>query len=432
MSGLSDKWQAIQEKYSILEQVDSKGFALITSKEINKTQTSYPHLKFEARLLTHFDNAQQQPDLFLKNSLSILPYERGSYIIGRFNIFMPVPKSLDSIEVRTLPAKVDLFSLQEQNLANESMGLNYAFAHGITADFAGEPLTASVAGRQNGGNWSYKIESGGKYLELQAKNPQIEIDAGYEGESSIVLIEAKNSLVQEFCLRQLYFPYRCWLSKSKETGKTIKTFFAAINGGEIFLHEYVFPEPDIFKAELTRSVRYQVATDVLTAHEVRLMIETTPIDDEPASVPFPQANSIIRTIDAIEFLATRKKGASRKQLAEYYGFNERQADYYGNSAIYLGFAERITKGYQANDKARAFVTLTSRKDKNSIIIGSLLKHAVFRELIIDCLNTNAIPTARDIAPILMKYRKDINETTVVRRSSTIRNWLTWIMNTIQG
>ena len=427
MSGLSDKWQAIQEK-----QVDSKGFAVITSSEINKTQASYPHLKFEARLLTNFGNAQQQPDLFIDNGLSILPFQRGSYIIGRFNIFMPVAQSLDSIEVRTLPAQVDLFSLQAQNLANETMGLNYAFAHGITSDFAGEPLTASVAGRQKSGNWSYKIESVGEYLELKANNAQIEIDAGYEGENSIVLIEAKNSLVQEFCLRQLYFPFRCWLSKSQGTGKTIRTFFAAINGGEIFLHEYVFPEPDIFKAELTRSVRYQVASDVLTAHEVRLMIESAIVEDEPANVPFPQANSILRTIDAIEFLASRKNGASRKQLAEYYGFDERQADYYGNSAIYLGLANRITKGYEANDKARTFTTITKRKDKNSVIIGFLLKHAVFKELITKCLNYNEVPTAKEIAPILMKHRTDINETTAIRRSSTIRNWLTWIMNTIQG
>lgn len=432
MSELSKKWQAIQEKYSILEQVESKGFALITSSEINKTQASYPRLKFEARLLTHFDNAQQQPDLFINNGLSILPYQRGSYIIGRFNIFMPVAQSLDSIEVRTLPAKVDLFSLQEQNLANESMGLNYAFAHGITADFAGEPLTASVAGRQKSGNWSYKIESVGEYLELEANNAQIEIDAGYEGENSIVLIEAKNSLVHEFCLRQLYFPFRCWLSKSKGTGKAIRAFFAAINGGEIFLHEYVFPEPEVFKAKLTRSVRYQIASDVLTANEVRLMIKTTPIEPEPENVPFPQANSIIRTIDAVEFLASLKQGASRKELAEHYGFDERQADYYGNSAIYLGLANRITKGYKANDNARAFAKLTNRKDKNSVIVNCLIRRAVFRELIINSTITNVVPTTRDIAPVLMKHRQDLNETTAYRRASTIRNWLVWVMNTIQA
>ena len=432
MSGISEKWQAIQEKYGILEQVESKGFALITSKEINKTQLSYPHLKFEARLLTHFDNAQQQPDLFLENDLSILPFHRGSYIIGRFNIFTSVATSLDSIEVRTIPAKVDLFSLQEQNLANETMGLNFAFAHGITADFAGEPLTATIAGRQNGGNWSYKIESGGNYLELQAMNPQIEIDAGYEGENSIVLVEAKNSLVNEFCLRQLYFPYRCWLSKSNGTGKTIKTFFAAINDAEIYLHEYVFPEPDVFKANLTRSVRYQVASDVLTAVEVRQMIETTPVEPEHAKTPFPQANSILRTIEIIEYLAKEKNGANKYKLALIYGFDPRQGLYYGDAAVYLGFAYKENDTYKASNQGLSFASTLSRKEKNYLIIESLIKHSVFRELILLCLNSNTIPTTRDIFPILLKNRKDLGPTTVNRRASTIRNWLTWVMNTIQG
>ena len=425
----SEQWQALQNKHRILETVESDGFAVITANEINQTQADYPHLKFEARLLTHFDNAQQLPNLFKDNGLSILPIERGSYAIGRFNIFTKIGDSPDAIEVRTMPGKVDLFSLQEQNLANETMGMNYAFAHGITSDFAGEPLTATIAGRQKGGNWRYRIESNGRYLQLEVKNPQIEIDAGYEGSNSIVLVEAKNSLVEEFCLRQLYFPYRAWLSKSKEIGKQLRTFFAAINGSEVFLYEYVFPEPDLFKGQLVRSVRYQVASDLITKHELRALIDEIPIEEEPPDVPFPQADSIIRTMDVIEYLSTVLLGATKTELAEYYGFRDRQGLYYGNSARYLGYVDKVEDRFVANMAAYRYVKAKNKREKNLSIIKSMLKHLVFNHAIKRTFESGSVPDTEEIENMIMDTTI-YGRTTAHRRASTVRNWVSWVFSVV--
>lgn len=424
----SEQWQALQELYGILETVEQNSFALITAEQINQAQAHYPNLKFEARLLTHFDNSRQLPELFSQNGLCILPVQRGSYVIGHFNIFQNVDHEIEDIELKTLPALVELESIQEKNLANETMGLNFAFAHGITSDFIGDKLTATIAGRQNGGNWSYQIESGNTRIELQAENPQIEIDGGYEGLNEIVLIEAKNSLVKQFCLRQLYFPYRCWLSKSD---KEIITVFAEINGGEVVLSEYAFPEPNLFKAVLLRSMRYRIASDVITRSELQRLIMNANVEPEPTNIVFPQANSLSRTIDLIEHLAETEETKSKFDIAEYYGFDDRQGDYYGNSAAYLGFVDKVaSKGYKINQAGKDLCSILTAKQKNIRIIEALLKHPVFMFAITRSLECNELLPIEEIAPII-ELNTNLTKGTPIRRASTVRKWVMWVMNVIQ-
>ncbi|MGP5551539.1 type II restriction enzyme, partial [Psychrobacter namhaensis] len=72
-------WYKIFEDFPIVNVIEEKGFFIITSSQINKYR--------EARLMTKFDVRRQLPKVFIKNGLAILPVTRGSYIIGKFNIF---------------------------------------------------------------------------------------------------------------------------------------------------------------------------------------------------------------------------------------------------------------------------------------------------------------------------------------------------------
>ena len=61
------------------------------------------------------------------------------------------------------------------------------------------------------------------------------MDAGYEGKSSIVLIEAKNTSASNTIIRQLYYPYRQWqINTNKEV---FPVFFEkrVIDGKNIFI-----------------------------------------------------------------------------------------------------------------------------------------------------------------------------------------------------
>ena len=48
-----------------------------------------------------------------------------------------------------------------------------------------------------------------------------EVDAGYESDKQVVLVEAKNSASKNTIIRQLYYPYRQWQQYTKKPVKTL-------------------------------------------------------------------------------------------------------------------------------------------------------------------------------------------------------------------
>ena len=76
-------------------------------------------------------------------------------------------------------------------------------------------------------------------------NSQIEIDGGYEGDSSLNLIEAKNYISDDFLIRQLYYPYRLW---SNKIGKRVRPIFLTYSNGIFHLREYEFVTPELYNS----------------------------------------------------------------------------------------------------------------------------------------------------------------------------------------
>ncbi|WFQ95976.1 type II restriction endonuclease [Mycoplasma feriruminatoris] len=93
-------------------------------------------------------------------------------------------------------------------------------------------------------------------IKVNVKKAQCEIDAGLENDHFIVIIEAKNSEPKDFNIRQLYYPYRYWLSK---TNKPIRLVFCTYKNNEITLYEYKFLTPDYYSSiELVKFKKYSL------------------------------------------------------------------------------------------------------------------------------------------------------------------------------
>lgn len=427
---IDKRWAEMDSVYHIAEQAEKHGYVSISAAQMHamRERQQFAGRKYEPRLLTHFDTRQQQPRLFLDNGLSILPASRGTYVIGKFDPFQTIDKKPEEVPIRRIPALGDWETLRPDALRNETMGLNYAEAHGVIADFLGEDVVASVAGRQKGGRWNYGVSVPGGTVALSAEDPQIEIDGGYEGSTSIALFEAKNKLVNEFCLRQLYFPYRAW---SNKVSKPVRSVFAAISGAEIYLYEYRFPDPKMLGASLVRCARYMIESDAISKQEIVDIFNTTAAGQEP-NAPFPQANSPVRTMDIIERLAESNLSdgieVSIGYLAETYGFDERQGKYYGDSACYLGYA--IQDGgnapYEPTEKAELYSNMT-QKAKYLDFCRSLFATPVFHEVFAAYLHNGVVPHVSQIAPIIERQRPELSRGTPPRRASTVRSWVKWIV-----
>lgn len=427
---IDKRWAEIDSIYHIAERATENGYVSFTAAEMHamREHKQFAGQKYEPRLLSHFDTRLQQPKLFQDNGLSILPASRGTYVIGKFDPFQVIEKKPEEVPIKRIPSLGDWETLRPEALRNETMGLNYAEAHGALADFLGEEVVASIAGRQKGGRWDYGVRIPDGTVSLKAEDPQIEIDGGYEGPTSIALIEAKNKLVNEFCLRQLYFPYRAW---SNKVSKPVRSVFAAISGAEIYLYEYCFPVASLLEARLVRCTRYTIESDAISKQEVIEVFKNTTVKSEPAA-PFPQANSPVRTMDIIERLAESNLSdgieVSRDYLAETYGFDERQGKYYGDSACYLGYATQ--DGRNAPYKPTGQTELYSgmpQKSKYLDFCRSLFATPVFHEVFAAYLRNGVVPHASLIAPIIARQRPELTRGTPHRRASTVRSWVKWIV-----
>ena len=85
---------------------------------------------------------------------------------------------------------------------------------------------------------------------------QTEVDAGYEGKNSIVLVEAKNSKTNNEIIRQLYYPFRKW---EEETSKKVTTLFFEKRGSYFNLWQFDFTDRYNYNSiKFSKSARFKI------------------------------------------------------------------------------------------------------------------------------------------------------------------------------
>ena len=117
-------------------------------------------------------------------------------------------------------------------------------------------LVLTIRGRKYTPPFSFKVGQ----QELSTESVQTEVDAGYEGKNSIVLIEAKNSNATDTIIRQLYFPFRQWQANTKKKVYTLFFERRFIEGETIFyIWQYEFTDPNNYNSiHLVKSGRFRI------------------------------------------------------------------------------------------------------------------------------------------------------------------------------
>jgi hypothetical protein len=320
-------WEAIFAKHNILDRISSEGYFSISATEINKFR--------EARLMTKFDHRSQLPKLFSEHELSILPSSRGKYVIGHFETFCNFDTSPVEITKKKFPHFLE--SLDYRNITSEAMAINCAFVSNILQDFTDEEnLFPTVSGRMSSSSFDFKINSKQELLKISVENSQVEIDGGFEGDSSLNLIEAKNYIADDFIIRQLYYPYKLWTNK---ISKKVRPIFLTYTNGIFHLREYTFDNIDHYNSiRLIKQKKYIIQDPVniepINTGTIQQIIETVKIQEE-SEVPFPQADSFERVINLCELLM-QKGFLSKEKITQNYDFDYRQTNYYTGAGKYLG------------------------------------------------------------------------------------------------
>ncbi len=420
-----DAWEKLFKKHHILDKIASDGQFIITAKEINEYR--------EARLMTKFDHRRNLPTLFHRNKLAILPLTRGSYTISHYQVYHKFEENESPIIEVPYPSYIQ--SINWEQITSESTAINVAYISNMLADFIGEEgLVPTVNGRMSSDQFSFDIfnQKSKTNHHLQVKNSQIEIDGGFEGFDSLSLIEAKNSLSDDFLIRQLYYPFRLWKNK---VHKRVRPVFLTYSNGIFSLYEYQFTDESNYNSiALLKANRYALKQDPIEIDDIVDISQTISFVEEP-ELPFPQANSFLRVINLCEILLERNY-MTNDDITSKYDFDERQTDYYTNAGRYLGLIEKdrldgniiykLTKlGYSVMNSVI--------RERNLKLVRLILQHKVFHKIFKYYLTNSNFPEP-DVYVSIMKDSNLYNivkHSTYIRRSSTITNWINWIFSLIR-
>lgn len=417
-------WDSIFSDLPVLNEVAKNGHFFITSRMLN--DISKPLRGPDARNLVKYDHKSALPPVMKKHNLSLLPIARGEFLIGRHKIYAPLRDEMIP-PVRKLTFANKLESLQR--ISSETDALMVAYHGEAISKVLGEPVQLTGGGKEGGPGFQMRVDTiDGRQSNIWVKKGvSIEIDATYEGSTLVAAFEAKMKSVVDFNVRQLYFPFR---SMSDRYRKPVRTVFLTYSNEIFDIREFVFSAYDNISSfkEISR-FRFTTGDESISAVEIDNVAEVakakTPYGRE---FPFPQADSLERIINLVENLVERPW--TKNELAEEFGFDERQSDYYGNAAGFLGLAQRIDKGtWEATKQAEALFKLPF-KERNLAIAKIVLENDVFRQSYLLAREEGSIPSNDSLLTLLRESEagKRISGSTLPRRTGTIKGWLRWLLS----
>lgn len=200
------------------------GDTVVTSKQMKECKTTWTGSvtqQFEPRLLAYQITANTRPEIFKTHGISILPTKNGEYVLTKNKIYQP----LDYTPVEIVNVTVDTTSLLLSIGDSESSLIDRLRYSGVFEryEFLNEPIThgSLLNGRHR---CSFDMQLG--EMNYAIKGVQYEVDSCFESANKILVIECKNTNSQfdSFNIRQLYFPYREILEKTKGKKEIICLF----------------------------------------------------------------------------------------------------------------------------------------------------------------------------------------------------------------
>jgi len=411
-SSTDKAWNRIFEELPISERIKSQGIFSISASKINKISGR------EARLMAKFDQRKQRPDILLSHEITILPVSNGEYVLlcgdGYIDIppptiIQPYPTSkLDNI--KSIPWR--------KGIGSEPQAIDTLFMASAIKEFVGDQtLILTIRGKFRSRPFDFRFKTNAGVKKIEVDGPQIEIDSGYEGEV-LVLLEAKLGSIENTIVRQLYYPLKHF--ESLGIGKRIICLLLVYSNKVYSLYEFSFGSSNLYQsASISRHVHYVLEPGVAPPRFADVI--SPRISAAPRDVPFPQADDLSKIIDVTELLSAGPQDKSG--IAERFDVDPRQGDYYGNSAVWLGLAEKYAGNYRATRHGEEFARL-DRSRRLARLAELVTKMPVFNRAAKEYVKGNPLDL-NEIASFVMKDF-ELSESTGERRALTVRSWIQWL------
>ena len=249
---MNKSWETIFDYHKIHEHNFDREPFYISAENIKEATRHFTKTtEKEVRILCYQDKRETRPMIFQKNNLFLLPIKNGEYIIVRGEGYVDIPE----IKSKMIEYKSKLgFKLDTSTVGSSEMQhIDFAYAQSIIRTFLhDESLVLTIRGRKYTPEFSFRINQN----QILVKGVQTEVDAGYEGEDQVVLIECKNKNSTNIIIRQIFYPFKQW---KHYTQKNVKTLFFEKRDNVFSLWHFEFKDPDDYNSiYLVKSQNYTI------------------------------------------------------------------------------------------------------------------------------------------------------------------------------
>ncbi|MFN8533580.1 MAG: AAA-associated domain-containing protein [Dehalococcoidia bacterium] len=371
----------------------------------------------EPRLMAKIDRREELPPVFVEAGVFLLPVSNGEYVIvagDGYHDLEPAPEPPSQF-ISRLP-----FPLASAGAgASETQHIDFAFNSGLVECFAGlGNLYLTIRGRKRAPEFEFRVGD----QTLRAANVQVEVDAGFEGERDIVVLEGKIGPRDNFHIRQLYYPFRFWSTLVPEK-HIVPVFFTYQPDRRLSTFwEYRFKDPlDYHSIELVRAQAFIIrpaSENVLAAKPFR--------SSNGGAHPMqriPQANDLLKVAEFPFRVAEGHTTAG--SIARAFEFDERQSRYYRDAAELLGLIASREGRYLLTEVGREFISLPVQ-GRNELLFRQMFRLPLFSELLLELfLDPDKALSRGQVAAIIERLSSHRGDT-LVRRSQTVLAWLRWV------
>ncbi|MDD5407103.1 MAG: hypothetical protein PHE73_09220 [Sulfurovaceae bacterium] len=390
-----NSWEKIFERYNLYSIIKTDGYVDITADQIKAVERKEP------RNLTKIDFREKLPKIMKEEGLSILAIKNGLYRIAKNDPFIDVKQEIET-KIIELPTPQNIISIDPFNIKSESAALDMATVSNMLEMAFGEKSKLTIRGRLRGaldfniGNIHYNVDG-----------VQIEVDGGYESDSSIHLIEAKIGYNNNINIRQLLYPQLFW---EKQIGikKEIKSYVFYLQG-DIFRFIPYYYDGAIGYLDHAKEKAFVFENpnaEIFSLNEIQ--IDQSKVD---TNIPFPQADKF-DTINTMMITISENLCISKEELKTKFAIVDRQIDYYFNVLKWLKLCIEKDGCLILTPEGERLVDLSFRKRMQEIA------KIVFAEPIMNAVLNNKNPNEQ----IFLDYNIK-SQSTIHRRLQTANAWV---------
>ena len=396
-------WENIFNHFDIVNEVKRNKYFDITADQIKAVDGK------EARLMTKVDFRENLPSIMSEEKLSILAVKNGLYRIAKNDPFIEINEKITT-EIIELDPPINIISIDPYNIKSESGALDISTITEMSEIVFGEKTDLAIRGRLRG-SLNFNIGT----VNYDIEGVQIEVDGGYEGNSSINLVEAKIGFRNNINIRQLLYPELYW-KQEIGTKKNIKSYIFYLQDDIYRFIPYIYDGVIGYADhENEKAFRFKEKSSDFSLYDIQINENNICLN-----TPFPQADKF-DTVHSMLILISEHPCMTKEELKLNFDIVDRQIDYYYNVLKWLKLCIEENDCMILTPKGIEILKLPF-KERIIEIAKIVFSEPIFNNVLND-IEVN----------IQLFQRYNVNsESTKNRRLQTVRAWILYFKKIIEN